>query len=131
MATPSGGVHRCPDCGAGYAERRSPRSQTERLRVALTGRRPYRCLQCARRFYDRPTRPVGQGTEAVTTSAVAAEASLPRRRLAYWRVDVGAARLRPTEMTLVGLFVLVVAAVAASVLLLLWPESVSVVHQGD
>lgn len=131
MATPSGGAHRCPDCGAGYAERRSPRSPTERLRVALSGRRPYRCLQCGRRFYDRPTRPVGQRTEAATTSAVAAETSLPRRRQAYWRVDVAAAGLRPTEITLVGLFVLIVAAVTASVLLLLWPESVSVVHQAD
>jgi hypothetical protein len=44
---------------------------------------------------------------------------------------VGTARLRPTEITLVGLFVLIVAVVAASLLLLLWPESVSVGHRGD
>jgi len=128
VAAPSGSVHRCPDCGGSFAERRTPRGQTERLRVALTGRRPYRCLQCGRRFYDRPARPAGHAVE--TTPPESVEGPGARRRQAYWRVDMDAARLRPTEMYLAGIVVLIVAAIGTALLLLLWPEAARFVRQG-
>ena len=131
MATPRGGVHRCPDCGARYAERRTPRSRAEKLLVALTGRRPYRCLQCDRRFYDRPAHLVGSGPEATAPPPATTAHPAARRRQAYWRVDIGDAGVRPGERYLLAFVVLVVAALAAGLVLLLWPEAVGVVHRGD
>jgi hypothetical protein len=54
-----------------------------------------------------------------------------RRREAYWRVEMGATGLRRAEVYMVARVVLIVGAVAAGLLLLLWPEAVSVVHRGD
>jgi hypothetical protein len=41
------------------------------------------------------------------------------------------AGLRPAELYLTALVVLLVAAIAAAMLLVLWSEAVSVVHLGD
>jgi hypothetical protein len=126
VLTPSGGVHRCPGCGAGRAERRTPRSGVERLRATLTGRRPYRCLGCGRRFYDRPA------NSALPEAAAPASATLDpppqRRRQAYWRVDVRQAGSRPAEISLLVLMALIAGAIAAGLVLLLWPEGESVVR---
>jgi hypothetical protein len=54
VATGRPGSHRCPRCGARHAERRTPRTLRERTTLALLGRFPYGCLQCGRRFHDRP-----------------------------------------------------------------------------
>lgn len=128
MATPSGSVHRCPDCGGGFAQRRTPRGQVERLRAALTGRRPYRCLQCGRRFYDRPAGPAGHAVEAAPPEFAGGLGA--RHRQAYWRVDMGADRLRPTEIYLAVVIVLIVVAIGTALLLLLWPEAETFVRQG-
>jgi hypothetical protein len=129
VATPSGGGHRCPDCGAGYAERRTPRSLVERLRAALTGQRPYRCLQCGRRFYDRPVNSVEPDARAPASATN--HPSRQRQRQAYWRVDIRQAGLRPAERSLLVLVALIAAAVATGLVLLLWPEAENVVRIGD
>jgi len=129
VVTPSGGVHRCPGCGAGHAERRTPRGRVERLRAALTGRRPYRCLQCGRRFHDRPANSVE--LKATVPASATVYPPLLRRRQAYWRVDVRQAGLRTAEISLLVLLALIAAAVAAGLVLLLWPEAESVVRIGD
>ncbi len=46
-------VHRCPECGAFEIERSSRRGVVERVRLLLARQRPYRCLKCDHRFYDR------------------------------------------------------------------------------
>ena len=125
MATPIGGVHRCPACGATVAERRTPRGLRQRLRAALTGRRPYRCLRCRRRFYDRPAGPAGTPLAATAAEEAAGEA----RRETHWHVDVRGSGLRPMDIYLTALVVLVVAVVATTLLLLLWPDAVSVVQR--
>jgi DNA-directed RNA polymerase subunit RPC12/RpoP len=47
-------AHRCPRCGHRGIERASRRGAVEELLLPLVGLRPYRCLRCLRRFYDRP-----------------------------------------------------------------------------
>jgi hypothetical protein len=47
----SGNHHRCPRCRA-WDVARSALSLLDRARLLL-GWRPYRCLACDRRFYDR------------------------------------------------------------------------------
>jgi hypothetical protein len=126
VATPSGSVHRCSDCGGGFAERRTPRGPTERLRAALTGRRPYRCLQCGRRFHDRPASHAAADAQATASESVADPASYQRH--AYWRVDMYSSGLRPTEISLAVVVFLIVAVVGATLLLLLWPEAVRFVR---
>jgi hypothetical protein len=56
---------------------------------------------------------------------------LPRRRQAYWRVDVRQAGFRTAEISLLVFLALIAAAVAAGLVLLLWPEAESVVRIGD
>lgn len=129
MTTPSGGAHRCPDCGAGRAERRTPRSPVERPRAALTGRRPYRCLRCGRRFYDRPANSALPEVAAPASAAI--HPSPQRRRQVYWRVDVRQAGSRPAEPFLLVLLALMAAAIAAGLVLMLWPEAESVVRSGN
>jgi len=46
-------VHRCPKCGAFEIERSSRKGLVERVRSLLARQRPYRCLKCEHRFYDR------------------------------------------------------------------------------
>ena len=43
--------HRCPRCGS-WDVARSSLGVVDRL-MKLFGRRPYRCLTCNKRFYDR------------------------------------------------------------------------------
>jgi DNA-directed RNA polymerase subunit RPC12/RpoP len=126
VATPSGSVHRCPDCGGGFAERRTPRGSTERLRAALTGRRPYRCLQCGRRFHDRPANRATADAQAIASESVADPTSYQRH--AYWRIDMYSTGPRPTEIYLAVVVFLIVAVVGATLLLLLWPEAVRFVR---
>ena len=47
-------VHHCPACQSRDIERASFRGVFERLLLGLAVRRPYRCQNCGRRFYDRP-----------------------------------------------------------------------------
>ena len=56
---------------------------------------------------------------------------LPRRRQAYWRVDVRQAGSRPAEPFLLVLLALMAAAIAAGLVLMLWPEAESVVRSGN
>jgi len=46
-------VHRCPKCLAFEIERSSRKGLVERLLLLLAHQRPYRCLKCEHRFYDR------------------------------------------------------------------------------
>jgi len=46
-------THRCPKCGAGEIERSARRGPVERIRLLLARQRPYRCVKCEHRFYDR------------------------------------------------------------------------------
>ena len=46
-------VHRCPSCQSREVERTARRGILERVFLLLVGQRPYRCLNCHRRFYDR------------------------------------------------------------------------------
>jgi hypothetical protein len=61
-------IHRCPGCGGAHAERRTARNLRERATLTVLGYHPYRCLDCGRRFLDRPlTRPApepGDGRRA-------------------------------------------------------------------
>jgi len=126
VATPIGGVHCCPACGATAAERRTPRGLGERLRAALTGRRPYRCLRCRRRFYDRPATPAG-----AASAATASQDAAGSRRETHWYVEMRASGVRPKEIYLTMLALMVVAVVASALLIfLLWPDAVSVVQRG-
>jgi|GEM_PF-2435492 len=45
---------RCPSCGGTLVHRDLARGWRERLRGALLGSRPYRCVDCGHRFWDRP-----------------------------------------------------------------------------
>jgi predicted RNA-binding Zn-ribbon protein involved in translation (DUF1610 family) len=47
-------LHVCPKCGSGEVDR-APRVRTLDRLARLFGRRVYRCRECRRRFYDRPT----------------------------------------------------------------------------
>ena len=49
--------HRCPRCGS-WDVARSSLGVADRL-MKLFGRRPYRCLTCNKRFYDRSVAEVG------------------------------------------------------------------------
>ena len=47
-------THRCRGCGGAHAERRTARNLRERTALKVLGYHPYRCLDCGRRFLDRP-----------------------------------------------------------------------------
>ena len=49
-------LHACPTCPRGIIVRDVPGTLFERVLKLLTGRRPYRCLDCGRRFFERPVR---------------------------------------------------------------------------
>ena len=142
----SEGPHRCPRCGAGHAERRTPRTLLERAAVALTGHRPYRCLDCGRRFHDRPGQqargreaedpparaPLAATPPAPTVEITSAEEAGPRRRRRpRWVVDPGNSPLARIEVyVIVGLIgLLLLAAVVA--LRLSWPASTGGVRTFD
>jgi hypothetical protein len=46
-------VHRCPKCRGFEIERSSRKGLFERVLLLLAQQRPYRCLKCEHRFYDR------------------------------------------------------------------------------
>ena len=46
-------THKCPDCLSWMVARSSLQGLLERLLFRLFTRRPYRCLECGVRFYDR------------------------------------------------------------------------------
>lgn len=47
-------AHPCPTCVSSAVHRDLPRSRFERWILPLFERRPYRCVDCGHRFYDRP-----------------------------------------------------------------------------
>jgi hypothetical protein len=47
-------IHRCPACRDLTIAPGNVRGLGDRI-LALVGWRPYRCLSCHRRFYDRPS----------------------------------------------------------------------------
>ena len=49
-------VHACRTCPRGIIVRDAPQTLFERILKLVTGRRPYRCLECGRRFFERPVR---------------------------------------------------------------------------
>jgi uncharacterized protein with PIN domain len=53
IARPRQGVHRCPKCRSHEIKRASRKNVAERVLLLLTRRRPYRCVRCRHRFYDR------------------------------------------------------------------------------
>jgi predicted RNA-binding Zn-ribbon protein involved in translation (DUF1610 family) len=46
-------VHRCPNCRSYEIERASRKGVGERVLLLLAWQKPYRCLKCGSRFYDR------------------------------------------------------------------------------
>ena len=46
--------HRCDACGSALVHRELPVGPVERWLLPLVGRRPYQCLDCGHRFWDRP-----------------------------------------------------------------------------
>src|SRR2546422_3020861 len=46
--------HRCQACGSALVHREFPTGPVERWLLPLLGRRPYQCLDCGSRFWDRP-----------------------------------------------------------------------------
>jgi uncharacterized protein with PIN domain len=53
MVTPSAD-HVCPECASGEIDR-VPRTSIRDYVVTLAGLRVYRCRECGREFYDRPS----------------------------------------------------------------------------
>ena len=49
-------AHVCPNCKSTVITRSVPKDAKDRLMLALRRKRPYRCLDCNHRFYDRPLR---------------------------------------------------------------------------
>ena len=49
-------LHACPHCRTAPVVRDLIAGWREQLWKTLTGRRPYRCLDCGRRFFERPIR---------------------------------------------------------------------------
>jgi hypothetical protein len=97
--------HRCPGC-ARHAERRSPRTVLERIGFALLGWRPYRCLECGRRFPPSSRRSHGGGHAAVV--AVDITPAPPKWRHTRWVVDTGDIPLSPRQIYVLVLVVCVV-----------------------
>lgn len=139
------GAHRCPFCGARHAERRTPKTYFERLDVKITGRRPYRCLDCGRRFPDHPYhrdhRDEPDAAEVATSAiavgpapvemAPAAAAALDGETAAVpitvrrqrWVVDPGNTPLGPSEVYGLVLIGSIVAVLALVVVRVLWPDA--------
>jgi len=113
--------HRCPSCGARHAERRTPRTVRERLAFALLGSRPYRCLECDRRFRDRPVDHAAATPDPGVGTAVAPAA--PKWRHTRWVVDAGDIPLSPRQIYVLVLVGCVVLVLVVLVLRLLSPET--------
>ena len=46
-------VHCCPKCRSYEVERAARKGVGERLLLLMARQRPYRCMHCGHRFYDR------------------------------------------------------------------------------
>jgi len=46
--------HQCPHCGSDLVRRDHRKGLFERWALRLLGTRPYHCVECGRRFWDRP-----------------------------------------------------------------------------
>jgi len=114
--------HRCPGCGARHAERRTPRTARERIAFALLGWRPYRCLECDRRFRDRP---VDHAAAATPDAGVATDVApaAPKWRHTRWVVDAGDIPLSPRQIYVLVLVGCVVLVLVVLVLRALGPET--------
>jgi DNA-directed RNA polymerase subunit RPC12/RpoP len=123
--------HRCPRCGARHAERRTPRTLREKAALTLLGRRPYRCLECGRRFGDRPHGREPQTPAPEATPPGATRLADVRRRRTRWVVDAGDLPL--TRFQLYGLIALGALLLVLIVLVLraVWPESTGGVRGVD
>ena len=115
--------HRCPRCGARHAERRT-RTLGERLALTLLGRRPYRCLECGRRFGDRPAHRRPPAVPVESPPVATARLAALRQRRGRWVIDAG-------NLPLSRLQVYALIALGSSLLILLvlvvwamWPEHV-------
>jgi len=113
--------HRCPGCGARRAERRTPRTVLERIGFALLGWRPYRCLECGRRFRDRPVDHAAAAAPDVVVATDVAPAA-PKWRHTRWVVDAGDIPLSPRQIYVLVLVGCVVLALLVLVLRALGPE---------
>ncbi len=135
--------HRCPECGANHAERRTARNVFERAAAAVIGYYPYRCLECDRRFFDRPShagtrggaepaaeRAIPEPPAATVESATEGTDAKPSRR-PRWIVDPGDTPLDRSEIYAVVLFGTLLLAAAVAIIRLLWPESSGGVHLLD
>ena len=106
--------HRCPGCGSRRAERRTLRTVRERIGFVLLGWRPYRCLECGRRFRDRPVDRTAAATPAPGVATDVTPAA-PKWRHTRWVVDAGDIPLSPRQiyvLVLVGCVVLVLVVLA-------------------
>lgn len=96
-------VHRCPRCESGRADTVSPHGLTafERRVLLRLNRRTYRCLDCGRRFHDRPLQPGPR----VPRAAPDTSGSLAQRVLSVLRVRpaVWIAGLLPTAASVVAM----------------------------
>ncbi|OLC75956.1 MAG: hypothetical protein AUH72_19730 [Acidobacteria bacterium 13_1_40CM_4_65_8] len=80
--------HRCPGCGSRRVERRGLHGWVERRVLPRLGRHAYRCLECDRRFWDRPRRRQENAPPvAIVAPDETALERLSRRRHPRWRVD--------------------------------------------
>ena len=151
-------VHRCPRCGGARAERRTAKNYRERAALAVFGYYPYRCLDCERRFLDRPLSrahddaaraaasrepepdvieaPVARAApvdERVATLAITTESggepARPRRRQ-RWIVDPGNTPMGRTEIYTLVLAAALAVLVMLVVLRLMWPEATGGVKLG-
>jgi len=129
--------HRCPGCGGVRAERRTPRNYRERAALAVLGYHPYRCLDCERRFLDRPlSRAAGEEAPAApppppaipehaATLVITTDGGgeTHQRRRPRWVVDAGNSPLGSTEIYALVLAAAVLILVTLAVLRFVWPES--------
>jgi hypothetical protein len=63
----AGRSHRCRACGSALVHRELSVGLVERWVLPLLGRRPYQCLDCGRRFWDRPR--IGRGLAGIRKGA--------------------------------------------------------------
>jgi hypothetical protein len=127
--------HRCPRCRGVRAERRTPRNSRERAALAVLGYHPYRCLDCERRFLDRPlARPAPAARRAPRVTARGPEPAArranvagtngqpPPRRRVRWVVDPGNNPLGRAEVYALVLAGALLLLLGLAVLRVMWPE---------